>query len=216
LVVYDGTDIHVDIVCDIHGIFSQTPHRHTGNQKQGCPECGKISMKEITRKCIDTFVYESNVIHNNKYDYMKSVYINNKTKIIITCPDHGDFKMRPDTHLGQMCGCSKCNMSLGEDRIMKILEGKNINYKSHHGFDDCKYINKLTFDFYLPEYNTCIEFDGQQHFYPVDFFGGEKSFKLQQKKDNIKNKYCIENNIELIRIPYFEYDNINSILLDIV
>jgi very-short-patch-repair endonuclease len=74
------------------------------------------------------------------------------------------------------------------------------------------YIKKLKFDFYLPNYNLCIEYDGRQHFEPIDFFGGEKNFEIIKKRDKIKNEYCLNNNIHLIRIPYNEYKNINSIL----
>jgi very-short-patch-repair endonuclease len=60
----------------------------------------------------------------------------------------------------------------------------------------------LRFDFYLPKYNTCIEFDGKQHFEPVKIFGGNENFKEIIKKDSIKNMYCDTNGIKLIRIKY--------------
>ena len=75
----------------------------------------------------------------------------------------------------------------------------------------------LPFDFYIPDLNICIEYDGEQHFEPVDFGGkgkeyAEKRFKAQQKRDNIKTEYCKNNNIKLIRIPYWEFDNVENIL----
>ena len=70
----------------------------------------------------------------------------------------------------------------------------------------------LRFDFYLNKYNTLIEFDGQQHFRPVDFFNGEEGFRLTQLRDNIKNEYCKNNNIPLLRISYKEINNIENIL----
>ena len=62
----------------------------------------------------------------------------------------------------------------------------------------------MPFDFYLPDYNACIEYDGQQHFEPIDFFGGEEKFKKTIQRDEIKTNYCLVNNIRLLRIRYDE------------
>ena len=66
-------------------------------------------------------------------------------------------------------------------------------------------------DFYLPDCNTVIEFDGAQHFVPSDYFGVD-AFNKTVEHDNIKNNYCSDNEIRLIRIPYWEINNINNIL----
>ena len=81
---------------------------------------------------------------------------------------------------------------------------KNIKFKREYIFDDCFYNDVLRFDFYLPNYNLCIEYDGIQHFKPVDIFGGEEGFKVQLIKDKIKDDYCKNNNINILRIPYYE------------
>jgi len=73
-------------------------------------------------------------------------------------------------------------------------------------------LRKLSFDFYLSDYNMCIEFDGEQHFKPVAYFGGDKRHEIQMKRDKIKNEYCKNNNINLIRIPYTKIKNITQIL----
>ena len=84
-------------------------------------------------------------------------------------------------------------------------------------FDGCKYKRNLPFDFYLPELNICIEFDGKQHYTPIKFFGGDDNYKKQKIRDNIKNEYCIKNNIKLFRIKYDENieEKINEILNEI-
>jgi very-short-patch-repair endonuclease len=106
--------------------------------------------------------------------------------------------------------CPQCsNKSNGEHIIFDILKTYNISFETEKTFDDCKDILNLRFDFYLPEYNCCIEYDGKQHFNPVDYFGGEESFLKSQKRDEIKNQYCKKNNIKLIRIPYTDINNIN-------
>ena len=82
-------------------------------------------------------------------------------------------------------------------------------------FDDCRNKNPLPFDFYLPNYNICIEFDGRQHYLPIFYFGGEKMLNYTKNNDNIKNEYCLNNNIKLVRIPYYEINDIENIISSI-
>ena len=83
-------------------------------------------------------------------------------------------------------------------------------------FDDCKNKNTLPFDFYIPSLNVAIEYDGIQHYEPVDIFGGQEQFEIQQKNDNIKNEYCKNNNLKLYRISYKDFDNLEEIIKEIV
>lgn len=98
------------------------------------------------------------------------------------------------------CGCS--NYSNMENFIANVLSEHQINYIPQARFSDCKNIYPLPFDFYLYDYNTIIEYDGEQHFRPVDFFGGDVGFAKIIFNDNIKNNYCEEHKINLIRLPY--------------
>lgn len=114
-------------------------------------------------------------------------------------------------------GCPHCTMSKGEIRVKRFLESHKITYETQKTFDDCMYEQKLKFDFYLTDWNILIEYDGEQHFKPVDFANkgiewATNLYNKNLKKDAIKNKYCKDNDIALIRIPYYEYDNIESIL----
>lgn len=110
------------------------------------------------------------------------------------------------------CGCltSYYNMY-----IKQLLEKKKIDYKSEYTvYIGDKYYR---FDFYLPTYNLFIEYDGQQHFEPVRFHGNNKeedehTFRINKEHDKIKDNYCKENNINLLRIPYWEKDNIETII----
>lgn len=105
--------------------------------------------------------------------------------------------------------CSmKNNQSKGVKKIEKILIDNKIQYKTEHTFKDCKYKNKLRFDFYLPDYNCCIEYDGEQHFKENSLF--RDSLLTVQLRDNIKNQYCKNNNIKLIRVPYWDLKKISS------
>lgn len=98
------------------------------------------------------------------------------------------------------CGCS--NYSNMENFIANILSEHQINYIPQARFSECRNIYPLPFDFYLYDYNTIIEYDGEQHFKPVDFFGGEEGFSKIVFNDNIKNNYCETHKINLIRLPY--------------
>jgi hypothetical protein len=100
----------------------------------------------------------------------------------------------------------KQKISYGEKKIYDFLEEKNIEFKHNTPIFGCKNINNLVFDFYIPEKNICIEFDGIQHFQSVDFFGGDKEFEKTKKRDLIKNLFCDISSINLIRIPYFLTD----------
>lgn len=120
-------------------------------------------------------------------------------------------------------GCPQCNRSKGENIISKYLNEKNIKFIPQYKFNNCKDTLQLPFDFYLPDYNACIEYDGIQHFEPVDFAGkGEewanKMFETTKKHDKIKNNYCTKYNIKLLRIKYTEDVNskLNIFLLECV
>lgn len=84
------------------------------------------------------------------------------------------------------------------------MDRNDIEFIEQFRFDDCRYKNPLPFDFYLPKLNVLIEFDGEQHDRPIERWGGEKAFVLQKKRDLIKNEYCIDKKIKLIRIKYYE------------
>jgi len=195
LVNYKNNKIEIKIICPIHGIFIQRPDNHLNGN--GCPKCvGK-------NRTTEEFNNIANMIHNNKYTYPDE-YINATSKIKIICPIHGIFKQTPSSHINNKQGCPFCIESKGEIIIKQILNDKNIKYESEKRFKNCKYKNLLPFDFYLPNYNICIEFDGIQHFKSIKYFGGEKRLIEQKIKDKIKNEHCKNNNIHLLRIRYDE------------
>jgi len=196
LVDYNGVFTKIKIKCTkCNNIFEQTPHDHL--KGQGCPKCiGK-------NRSIDELKNILNNIHNNKYNYELLDNTNTKIKYKIVCPIHGEFLQYLYHHINGE-GCPKCNESKGEKEIRNILEKNNIKYESQKTFPNCKHKQLLKFDFYLPNHNIIIEYDGEQHFKPNNFFGGDESFKNTQIRDNIKNEYCKQKNINLLRIKYDE------------
>jgi len=207
-VEYINAHTKVRIICPVHGEFLQSPNKHLVGR--GCPKCSK-HYKPSTNE----FIQNSQQVHiKGTYDYSKVKYINNRTKVRIICPVHGEFLQSPNKHLAGK-GCQKCNSSKGEIKVEQWLKEKNIKFVSQKRFKNCRGKKlPLPFDFYLPEYNTCIEFDGEQHFEPVKRFGGLLSFQRTQLHDNIKTRYCLENNISLLRIPYNKIKKIEKILKD--
>ena len=196
-VVYVNNITPVIIICPEHGEFSQKPNYHLlGN---GCPECG--GTKRLTQ---EEFIEKSNFTHNNKYDYSKVNYKNNKTKVIIICKKHGEFTQSPSHHMNGS-GCQRCNESKGEKLIQYFLNKMNINFDREKRFDGCRHRKKLPFDFYLPDYNMCIEYDGEQHFETWRMSNSESAKKRLEEiktRDKIKTDFCQNNNISLCRIKY--------------
>jgi hypothetical protein len=98
-------------------------------------------------------------------------------------------------------------ISYGEKKIYDYLKLNNIEFDYNKSILGCKNENNLRFDFYIPEKNICIEFDGIQHFKSIDFFGGDVEYEKTKMRDEIKNIFCKLEGIKLIRLPYFLTDD---------
>lgn len=208
-VIYFNTVTKIPIICKKHGIFYQTPHHHI-DRKQGCDKCRLDRMSEKFRTPYEVFLNRANEIHKDKYIYPELIYKNSTEKIKIICPLHGIFTQRVIIHL-LGCGCTKCStVSKGEDAIRKFLKYKNIDYIEQYSIEN---YNRFKYDFYLPEYNLLIEYDGKQHFNKSSW-GGEVELINIQKRDSVKNELAIKNNYKLLRISYKEYNQIKDKIMD--
>lgn len=124
---------------------------------------------------------------------------------------HNTFKCKKCGHIwiSNICTVSFCphceKFYKGEKAIEEILLDMGIDFETQKRFIDCKDKRSLPFDFYLPNHNICIEYQGKQHYYALDYFGGEEAFDIRCLHDDIKRKYCKKNTIKLIEIPYW-YD----------
>lgn len=192
LVNYINNKTKVKIICKKHGTFEQEPRSHLSGLK--CATCQ--GNKKITK--VD-FIERCSVIFDNKYDYSESEIDGTKSKTIIKCPKHGHFRQVVESHI-RGHGCPKCKDSKGEKIISWFLDKNKIKYETQKMFDGCFDVRKLRFDFYIPNMNTCIEFDGRHHFEEIEY--GIHKLEDTIKKDKIKNKFCEENKIRLIRISY--------------
>jgi very-short-patch-repair endonuclease len=172
-------------------IYSRT----NKDEPSGCPKCNKHNYdQEVGGK--EYFVKISNEIHKNKYEYLGE-YVNDKTKIAILCKDHGIFHQTPNGHKTGR-GCKRCadkqKDSKGVIKLKEIFHILNINYKCEETFEGLRYKLDLWIDFYIPDFNLCVEYDGEQHFRHNKLWGGEKEF--------LKNVYCVKNGLNFLRIPY--------------
>ena len=184
----------------------------------GCPKCGgalKVTQEEFIDKLHEV----------NPNIQVLGTYKNNRTKIKCRCKIDGyEWGARPYTLLNGH-GCPKCSISKGEKRIAQYLDNLGIGYIYNK-----KYFNDLVGtgggllrpDFIIPSLEIWVEFDGRQHFEPVDFTSAmseqqlQAQFKIVQQNDQIKDQYAKDNNWTLIRIPYTEYDNIEQILAEYI
>ena len=181
---------------------------HSFQQGKRCNDCGMESRTEKQRHSIE---YVREYIESQGDKLLSDKYINNIEKLEILCKKGHIFTMGFGSYVTNH-RCPICNESKGEKRISEILDNFNILYTRQKTFDDCRFKNKLPFDFYLPKYNCCIEFDGEQHFEIVEHFNGLEGFVDRKIRDTIKNIYCQQNNIKLVRISYKDFNNIEKII----
>ena len=206
-VKYVNSVTKVCIICPEHGTFLQGPSQHLSGK--GCSKCS--NNYSPTKEEWITYARE---VHGNKYDYSKVEYVNALTKVCIICPEHGEFWQGPHSHTkGQ--GCPKCNLSHLERCVMNYLDEKKITYDYQTRF---KWLGRQSLDFYLPDYNVGIECQGEQHFFPVERFGGDKGLNKCKKRDKLKFKKCQKNGIKVlyysnlgIEYPYDVFEDLDSL-----
>lgn len=208
----------VDITCPIHGIFSQRPSNHlSGN---GCQKCKLVDIGLFHRGTTETFILKAKKVHGDKYIYDEQCnYIHQFEKVKIYCPveNHGYFEQQPKEHINGT-GCPKCRRSKAEHKISKLLSDNNIKNENQFSFFDCRNKYPLPFDFYIEVDNRfgLVEYHGQQHYYSVDFFGGQEAFEYRKHNDELKKEYCENNNIPLLIIPYKQFKNLNRLIMEYV
>lgn len=200
-VKFKTTRDNVTIVCPDHGEFS-TKAKVLLASKHACHQCS--SSFPYTRS---SFIKKAHAVHNRSYSYSRVKLVNSKTHIIIKCKTHGEFSQSPHHHLtGQ--GCPGCKKSIGENLISNFLLQHNIKFQSEYPLVKNKESNRwLRSDFFIEEHNMVIEFDGIQHFQPVELFGGEDNLKITQKRDQLKDKHCKKHNIPFIRFRFDDKKN---------
>jgi hypothetical protein len=179
----------------------------------GCPKCGHEKTKLSRIKSNEKYLEELKYVHDNRINLIDK-YFNSNTKINFKCCLCDNTWLANPNMILRGRGCPKCNFSKGELLISKLLKDIGIKFKEQFIIKGLKTNKGGTprFDFAIFENNVLtkiIEYDGILHFEPVNKFGGLKRFEEQKEVDDFKNKYCIKNNIKMIRIPYYEISKID-------
>ena len=207
--VYIGALKKVCIICPKHGEFWQEASSHI--RGCGCPMCDK-TMKHT----LDSFITSSRKVHGNKYDYSKVEYINNKTKVCIICPEHGEFWQSPKHHLAGN-GCPVCKDSKLEQTLREEFIKNEIDFIEKCTSSTLPWLGKQHLDFYIPDYSIAIECQGIQHFKENNFF--RTTLEHIQELDMKKLNLCKKHGVKLfyfsdagISYPYDVYENKNEII----
>lgn len=193
-----GAGRHKRWICECPVCFEkftiQSNHLKEGNIKM-CAKCSRIQREDLTGQKFNHLLVNK-MINPGKYK---------RTICLCTC-DCGQSNIMVETrHLKygavKSCGCLK---SSGEEIIAKILRDNNIIFEKQKTFPGLRYKNPLHCDFYLPDFNLVIEYNGEQHYKPVKLWGGEEELQIIQLRDKIKKDYCLEHNINYLIIKYNE------------
>lgn len=216
---FDFSDcVYINNVCSIQYRCNGCSQSHKSNawnllNPKNYIRC-KVCNPDIKKLNTEKFIKIAQEVHGDLYDYTDTVYLNAKTKVTIKCNKCQQyFSQRTTAHLYNRSGCPSCKISHGEKRIEEELKSRKIGFIKQKTFENLIGIGgkHLRFDFYLPDKNICIEYDGKQHSDKKSNYWSETLIQ----NDNIKNKYCEERNIKLIRIDYLFFDKISSIISEI-
>lgn len=214
---YKGTHTPIKCRCVEDGCEWLSYPCNLLNKSAGCPECRKRRLREKEALANDEFVNRLKKLNKNITPL--DTYFNASTKMRFRCETHNCiFTTTPRNFLYKNGrGCPYCSQSSGEKKMVKILEDKGFNIIQQMTFDDCRNIEKLRFDAYDVDNNIAYEYQGQQHYRPVDFAGrgkewAQEQYEIIRKRDVIKAEYCKKNNIPLIEVPYWEFESMDDFL----
>jgi len=202
---YVNTKTKVLIICPEHGEFWQLPTSHKGGI--GCPECGVISRAKTKTLTNEQIIKDFQKAHSDQYDYSKVDYENTRTKVLIICPEHGEFWQPPSDHKKGR-GCPECGKNqIAEPLFRECLE----SFISRFGKFEFPNTRpdwlrnpetgyKLELDCYNEELGLAFELQGRQHYKAIKGWGGEKAFARTIRRDVHKRTECTKHGVELFRI----------------
>lgn len=213
---YTNARTKVECKCKICNYeWKSTPHDLLSGR--GCYTCYNNNMRGNSQRLShEEFVKRLSEI-NSDIEVLGE-YINNHTPIECKCKLDGHKWSPIPSNLLSNKGCPICNAPKGEKIIAKYFKEHGVEFKEQYKFINCRFKKELPFDFYIPNLNIAIEYDGEDH-YKIFIRSNNQTYEeamdrfIDRKiRDTIKTIYCEENNIRLIRIPYWEFDNIENIL----
>lgn len=213
---YKGANINYKCFCTLHNKEFMKYSYLLINGHTGCDECYKEDIRIRMGKTTEQFKEELKEVHPELE--VVGEYINRYTPIKLKCKTHNyEFESAPCYILSKAGCCPKSIKYVKEKTIGDLLDKWNIKYTQQKTFEDCKDVKVLPFDYFLDDFNILIEYQGEQHYYPVKFGTqnideAKEKLGYTKKHDEIKKAYCFNNNIYLIEIPYWEYNDIETFL----
>lgn len=220
---YQGMNKNLTCKCRVHNRVFTTLAKYVYHDGVGCQDCGhdklvlsqRLPLEEVERRIIAKNP-NLEILNLNQYTGWES-------RMNLRCKKCGATWESPFYSIINNTGrCPVCERgSHGEQKISQLLMENNIEFIPQYQFDDCRGKSKpLPFDFGLLDNNEnilgLIEYNGEQHYRPIEYFGGEKKFKQQIERDQIKKNYCEVNNIPLLIIPYWDFENISKLVNDFI
>lgn len=217
---YIGSHDKVKCKCNIDDTIWEATPTNLLTSKIACPTCCGLQTSIRCKKTNEEFIKQLNEVNPNIIPL--EAYVDDHKKILCSCKIHKDYKwmVMPNKILHKNTGCPRCakSVSSNEIKLQNILLKWGYKFETQKRFKDCKDKYSLPFDIYLIDFNILIEYDGEQHYKIINRdISNEKKIKnleIIQKHDIIKNEYCKNKNIPLIRIPYWEQDDLECFLFD--
>jgi hypothetical protein len=216
-----GSSVKLTWICNKHG---DEPFKYPAtviarvNSKSGCPKCNQNGYEQRVGGH-DHFVKISREVHGDKYQYIEE-YKGSQVHIQIYCPliikdsdppePHGIFMQTPDRHKVSIHGCPTCAAEEHDSEHVRQFQAildmmglkRNVDYIAEHPFDGLVYLKQLHVDRFIIKVTLVTELDGEQHFVAVKSRGGDAHLKISQERDLCKDRYCVRNKINFLRIPY--------------
>lgn len=204
-VEYINNKTKVNVICPIHGPFFQTPNDHLDGC--GCPKCKIDNQRFSIEKTLELM----KATHGSKYDYSKSDIKTTADKIKIICPEHGEFWQTPGNHIYLSYGCPRCRLK-NQNHIFEFFR-KNLPNKTILWEYSPDWLYPQRIDIFIKELSVAIEYNGEQHYTPIDIFGGIETFNKQKELDVRKYNKCVENRC---KVSYIKYNYTDQTLNDIL
>lgn len=220
---------NISFKCSCGKIFKNSVerivHPRAVNEKsrekcESCAEKIRISSNYISIDIVKETLRKLNLEIVDECSYLKIT-----KPLFVKCLTCGHIWEKLINFVGNKQGCPRCRRSRGNLAVENFLKERKIFFVDEKRFPDCRNIFSLPFDFYLPDLNYCIEYNGEQHYKPVDFSRSagkskenleraKREFLEQVRNDKIKEDYCSKNNIGLLIISYKQLNKIEEVLAD--
>lgn len=217
---YNGYYDKIDLQCECGNAFTTT-FASLRKTYGVCVDCRKKYISEIQLNSQEQYENSVYAVWGDEYSIIGE-YKGSSRKVLIKHNKCGNTYEAKASRLLENIGCPRCNESKGEKRVQEYLRENNFIFTPQYKFDNCIDVRRLPFDCAVFSNNNelmcCVEYDGEDHYKPIKRSKNDTykiiniRFEDRKRKDKIKTDYCLKNNIKLIRIPYWDFENIEEIL----